>query len=206
MTTKDIVADQELSRDNLSPKTEEDNVLTSSLMSGSGEELPQEHEATASTGTTDAVGGEISKPKESFPWRKVLLFPFKLCWQIIVWISLAVWWTIKYSSITAWLIIKYSFFTIWWLVKFAAFIIVFCFGIFSGFMEILGAIGFGGVGAFSDRWERKPGETYGEYQQRIRDQHNRDVESDRRARKGSFRLAGKIWRSLWGISEEEEEE
>ena len=75
-----------------------------------------------------------------------------------------------------------------------------------GFSEIMFKV-FGGVGEpISEDEKRQPGETYGEYRQRLQERHDRIVASYERARKGSFRLAGKIWRSLWGISGEEEEE
>ena len=151
--------------------------------------------------TADATEEKIVESKKPFPWREVLLFPFKLCWWIIVWLSIAVWWTTKYSSIIAWWITKYSFFVAWWLVKFAMFLIAFCWGIFMGFMEV-------GVAMFCDgsAERRLPGETYGEFRQRIRERNEQAKAMYKRARNGSFRFAGKIWRSLWGISEEEEEE
>ena len=153
--------------------------------------------------TADVTEGKIAEPKKPFPWKNVLLFPFKLCEWIIVWLSIAVWRITKYSSIIVWWITKYTFFVTWWLVKFAVFLIVFCWGIFVGFFEVLNV---GDTPPENPLSSRQPGETYGEYRQRRREEYARAKKKLTGARKGSFRLAGKIWRSLWGISEEEEEE
>ena len=153
--------------------------------------------------TADVTEGKIAEPKKPFPWKKVLLFPFKLCWQIIVWTSITVWWITKYSSIIAWLIIKYSFLITWWLVKLASFIIVFCWGLLMGLGEIMSRVHMFMFGdGETETFRRAPGETLGEFRQRRREAHEKTIQR----RIETFQLAGKLWRSLWGISEAEEEE
>lgn len=106
--------------------------------------------------------------KTPFPWKKVLLAPFKVCWTIIVFI------------------IK----VVWWLVKLALFFVFVFLGIFI-------AIGAG----FSTR-TRGANETYLERESLDEEYANR-MGGARKGGSRCFRVAGALWRSLWGGSSEE---
>lgn len=115
----------------------------------------------------DDENGDV-EDKTPFPWKKVLLAPFKVCWAIIVFIIKVVWWLTK-------------------LALFFAFV----------FLGIFIAIGSG----FSTR-TRGANETYLEREALDEEYANR-MDGARKGGSRCFRMAGRIWRSLWGSSHEE---
>lgn len=117
MTTEDIISDQKFAEENAALNIEGGNVSENCpLKEDSKVHLSQE--TPTSLEITDEMGEtKVTELKKSFPWGKVLLFPFKLCWKIIAYTSIAAWLTVKYTSIVAIAIIFFALRVIWWFVR-----------------------------------------------------------------------------------------
>ena len=124
MTTEDVISDQKSAEDNTALNIEGGNVSENCPPKESSKvDIPQE--TTTSLEITDEMG-ETKVTEKSFPWGKVLLFPFKLCWKIIVYTSIAVWLIVKYTSIVAVTIIFFALGVIFWFVRFFIFLCHLC--------------------------------------------------------------------------------
>ena len=121
MTTEDIISDQKSAEHNTALNIEGGNVSGNCPLKEDNEvALHQEvsQETTTPLGiSAETEEAKVTEFKKSFPWGKVLLFPFKLCWKIIVYTSIAAWLTVKYTSIVAIAIIFFALRVIWWFVR-----------------------------------------------------------------------------------------
>ena len=127
MSNENIVSDRKSAKANAALGIEGGNVSENCPLKEDSEvALPQEasHKTTTSLGIPDETGeAKVTGSKKPFPWGKVLLFPFKLCWKIIVYSSIAAWVIIKYTSIVAVTIVIFALGVIWWFVRLFLFFI-----------------------------------------------------------------------------------
>ena len=121
MSNENIVSDRKSAKANAALGIEGGNVSENCPLKEDSEVvLPQEvsQETTTSLGIPNETGeAKVTESKNSFPWGKVLLFPLRLCWKIIVYSSIAAWLTVKYTSIVAIAIIFFVLRVIWWFVR-----------------------------------------------------------------------------------------
>lgn len=122
MTTEDIISDQKFAEEDAALNIEGGNVSENCpLKEDSKVHLSQE--TPTSLEITDEMGEtKVTELKKSFPWGKVLLFPFKLCWKIIAYTSIAAWLTVKYTFIVAIAIIFFALRVICWFGRFFIFL------------------------------------------------------------------------------------
>lgn len=115
-----------------------------------------------------------------FSWKKVLLAPLKALWSVIVFLAKIIWWVTRFILKTA-----------WWLTKLALFFVFIGLGIIVGFFGNIQSIGdsCGGSRINQDEYEWVNGER---------------VLVKKRLSSRIFRVAGRLWKSLWGGSGEEE--
>lgn len=117
-----------------------------------------------------------------FPWKKVLLAPFRILWNII-------WFLIKAILRIA----IFSFKVLWWFAKLILFFILILLGIFIVCIPSLSSF------STLDN-NRREGEPEWMYQRRIKEERAQLRERTKSSSRRVFGAAGKVWKSLWGGS------
>lgn len=115
--------------------------------------------------------------KTPFPWKKVLLAPFKALWCL---------------ANVVWRLTRFTLKTAWWFTKFFLFFAVIGLGIFAILGAAFQSIGGNQLGA------KKINENEYEWV------NGKRVLVKKRISSRLFGLAGRIWRSLWGGGSAEE--